>query len=87
MSKEREIVYEPHPVSHERKAELLAQGKCIVDAKFAPEGYEPPKNENQNAPGSVAKLKEALEQLGVDIPEGAKKADLQKLYAESTGHA
>lgn len=87
MSKEREIVYEPHPVSRERKAELLAQGKCIVDAKFAPEGYDTPKDENQDAPDTVAELKEALEQLGVDIPDGAKKADLQKLYAESTGHA
>lgn len=32
----REIIYEPHPVSAERKAELMAQGFRIVDAKFAP---------------------------------------------------
>ena len=34
-----QIVYEPHPVSPERKAELRAQGFKIVDARFAPEGF------------------------------------------------
>lgn len=32
------IKYEPHPVSPERKAELLAAGFKIVDARFAPAG-------------------------------------------------
>lgn len=32
-----EIVYEPHPVSAERKSELRAKGLKIVDARFAPE--------------------------------------------------
>lgn len=32
----REIIYEPHPVSPERKAELQAKGFRIVDARFAP---------------------------------------------------
>lgn len=31
------IIYEPHPVTAERKAELLAQGYKIIDARFAPE--------------------------------------------------
>lgn len=31
------IIYEPHPVSPERKAELRAQGFKIIDAAFAPE--------------------------------------------------
>jgi len=30
------IVYEPHPVSPERKAELRAQSAKIVDARFKP---------------------------------------------------
>lgn len=34
--KEREIIYEPHPVSAERKAELRAQGYKIIDAVFKP---------------------------------------------------
>lgn len=32
----RETIYEPHPVSPERKAELQAKGYRIVDARFAP---------------------------------------------------
>lgn len=31
------IIYEPHPVTPERKAELRAQGFKIIDARFAPE--------------------------------------------------
>jgi hypothetical protein len=32
------IKYEPHPVSPERKAELVAAGFKIIDARFAPAG-------------------------------------------------
>lgn len=35
-TRDRPVVYEPHPVSRERKAELRARGFNIVDAKFAP---------------------------------------------------
>lgn len=31
------IHYEPHPVTPERKAELVAKGLKIIDAKFKPE--------------------------------------------------
>lgn len=34
------IAYEPHPVSYERKAELIAQGFKIVDARFMPAQQE-----------------------------------------------
>ena len=37
MSKEQKIIYEPHPVSPERKAELRGQGYKILDAAFKPE--------------------------------------------------
>ena len=30
------IIYEPHPVSPERKAELRAQGFKIIDERFKP---------------------------------------------------
>ena len=33
---ERPVFYEPHPITPERKAELIAQGYRIMDAKFAP---------------------------------------------------
>lgn len=36
----RKTIYEPHPVSPERKAELLAQGFRIIDARFAPAGQK-----------------------------------------------
>lgn len=38
MPKDREIIYEPHPVTPERKAELRAAGFKIIDAQYAPEG-------------------------------------------------
>lgn len=36
MTREKPIHYEPHPVSPERKAELIAQGVRIVDAAYKP---------------------------------------------------
>jgi hypothetical protein len=36
-----QIIYEPHPVSPERKAELVAQGFKIIDARFAPADEKP----------------------------------------------
>ena len=37
----KEIYYEPHPVTPERKAELIAQGYKIVDAIFKPIDEQP----------------------------------------------
>lgn len=37
----KKIAYEPHPVSHERKRELNAQGYKIVDIVFKPADAEP----------------------------------------------
>ena len=34
------IIYEPHPVTPERKAELRAQGYKIIDAQFAPDDHD-----------------------------------------------
>lgn len=42
MSKEKKVIYEPHPVSAERKAELVGKGFKIVDAVFAPAEEDPP---------------------------------------------
>lgn len=36
MSKSQDVIYEPHPVSPERKAELRAQGLRIIDIQFKP---------------------------------------------------
>lgn len=35
------VIYEHHPVSPERKAELRAQGFKIIDARFKPSTDEP----------------------------------------------
>ena len=57
---ERPIAYEPHPVSPERKAELVAAGYTILDAIFAPEGEEPVKvEEPAKAPAKGAASKKA----------------------------
>ena len=36
------IYYEPHPVSPERKAELIRKGYQILDARFAPADWKDP---------------------------------------------
>ncbi len=43
----KEIAYEPHPVTPERKRELNAKGFKIVDIAFAPEGYKAPQAQVQ----------------------------------------
>ena len=40
--KQREIIYEPHPVTPERKAELVAKGYKIIDAVYAPAEVKEP---------------------------------------------
>ena len=39
------IKYEPHPVTPERKAELIAQGYRIFDAIYAPADHQPVQKE------------------------------------------
>lgn len=37
-----EVIYVEMPISIEQKKEYNRQGYRVVDAQFAPEGYEPP---------------------------------------------
>lgn len=83
---EKKIWYEPHPVTPARKAELRGRGYQIIDAVFAPADHENPAEDSKagDAEGTkkaatVAELREALVSKGVDVPDGAKKADLQAL--------
>lgn len=79
MSK-NQIWYEPHPVSPERKAELRAKGFKILDAVFRPADHVQDDEQSEGAKkATVAELREALTAKGVEIPEGAKKAELQAL--------
>ncbi len=78
-----EVVYEPHPVSPERKAELIAQGKTILDAVYAPKGeaVEPtPTDITRESVGKMSRadIKEFLEAHGVSKPKG----NLAKLKAD-----
>ena len=40
MQAEKTVHYEKHPVSAERKAELVAAGYHIFDITYAPEGWK-----------------------------------------------
>lgn len=95
MSKERPIAYEPHPVSAQRKAQLIKAGYQIVDAIYKPK-EAPAASETSGAAtaggGSsvvdldaltVKELTKMLEDRGVQAPAGAKKADLIVLVQET----
>lgn len=93
------VIYENHPVSPERKAELRQKGYKIIDARFAPEDYEHPEPLKE-AKGSKAakaaaekkaaeeaelkaKLQAALNEKGVQFSPDASMEDLQKLLDEA----
>lgn len=59
MSQEREIHYEPHPVTPERKAELMADGYRILDARFKPEEAESEPEEKPKRGRPAAKAQDA----------------------------
>lgn len=91
----RTTIYEPHPVSPERKAALASLGFKIIDAVFQPPGYVHPDAQRLAPAGlssqkraseglKVEDLRAALEAKGVPIPEGAKKPDLQALLDASS---
>lgn len=41
MKAEKPVHYEQHPVTAERKAEIIAAGYRIIDIAYAPEGWKP----------------------------------------------
>lgn len=63
------IIYEPHPVTPERKTELRAQGFRIIDAVFAPPGEQ---TADQPAEGAEQAPKRGRKKAEADQPaEGA----------------
>lgn len=81
------IAYVVHPVTSDQKKELRQKGFKILDARFAPEGEDtidlnPKASKSAGGAMKVDELKSALVEAGVEIPEGAKKGDLQALYDE-----
>lgn len=84
---DEKIIYEPHPVTPERKAELRAKGYKIIDARFAPEGYEYPEELKPQEGGQAFDPRKAkkdeligwLADRGFAAPEGAKKDEIVAL--------
>lgn len=82
--KDEKIIYEPHPVSPERKAELRQEGYTILDAVYAPSDVVTAATETPEAitPEDVDSMKRAelvdvLEAHGVENATG-KVADLRR---------
>ncbi|GAB2472116.1 hypothetical protein GCM10027082_24540 [Comamonas humi] len=73
--KEKQVWYEPHPVSPERKAELRAKGFQIIDVAFMPEGYENPADEGEPEGAKKATVAELRAAAG-KIPEDEERAML-----------
>ncbi len=72
INRERPIAWEKHPVSPERKRDLMAKGLKIIDARFAPEGYSLPTEGIGPAAGdleamSVDELHALAKARGVDV--------------------
>lgn len=59
------VIYEPHPVTAERKADLRRQGYKIIDASFAPDAYKA-SMESKDDPRSRKALDAALGALPGD---------------------
>lgn len=87
---EQAVWYEPHPCSPQRKAELRAQGYRIVDAAFAPDGWQAPEarsgetsedlaDTNGNGYMSVAEIRAALDERGIEYDPKARRPELLAL--------
>lgn len=83
MTKNVKIIYEPHPVTPERKAELRNQGYKIIDAVYAPEGTKVAKaagdGKRDLSKLKVVELKAELAELKVPFETDDNKARLVEL--------
>lgn len=81
------IVYEKHPVTAERKAELRQKGYKIIDAKFAPDDYKHPEPMKKGSSGGdrpskglkVDEIKAKLTEKGIPFDENAERPALAEL--------
>ncbi|WP_447775256.1 hypothetical protein [Pseudomonas chlororaphis] len=80
---DEKVVYEKHPVTAERKAELRQKGYKIIDAQFAPDDYEHPepikKGDRPSKGLNVDQIKAALTEKGIDFDASANKPVLAEL--------
>ena len=83
---EQKIIYEPHPVTPERKAELRAQGYKIIDAVFDPNPQpaskktKPAQATQDSGDFDADAAKAYLTEIGVAFPRNIGKAKLKELY-------
>ena len=80
---DEKVVYEKHPVTAERKAELRQKGYKIIDAKFAPDDYEHPepmkKGDKPSKGLKVDEIKAKLAEKGIQFDAGAERPALAEL--------
>lgn len=72
MKPQKPVIFEPHPVTPERKAELHAAGYKIIDARFAPREAKVPvlPTRDDIAGMKRGEVVEWLKAHGVDDPKG-----------------
>ena len=84
---DEKVVYEKHPVTAERKAELRQKGYKIIDAQFAPDDYEHPepikKGDRPSKGMNVDQIKAALTEKGIEFDASANKPVLAELLDKS----
>lgn len=84
---DEKIVYEKHPVTAERKAELRQKGYKIIDAKFAPDDYKHPEPMKKGSSGGdkpskglkVDEIKAKLTEKCIPFDENAERPALAEL--------
>lgn len=85
------IVYEKHPVTAERKAELRQKGYKIIDAKFAPDDYKHPEPMKKGPSGGdkpskglrIEDIKAKLTEKGIQFDDSAERPALAELLDKS----
>ena len=86
---DEKVIYEKHPVTAERKAELRQKGYKIIDAQFAPEGYEHPepikvRSDKPSKGLKVDEIKAKLTEKGIQFDAGAERPALAELLDKAT---
>lgn len=76
-----EVKYVKMPISIEEKKEYNRQGFRVVDERFAPADYQEDDGEvSEKVKLTVAELRAALDDAGIEYAADAKKAALVELY-------
>lgn len=76
-----EIKYVKMPISIEEKKDYNRHGFRVVDARFAPAGYQEDDGEvSEKVKLNVAELRAALDEAGIEYAADAKKPALIELY-------